>query len=297
MLNWLSYFTWVVNFIFVLLLGSAFWQNHTSLNVFLIMSAIILLGTIAVCMYLIYKPQILFGLKGWLQINELDNKITLLPTDKERFQKKITTYFKNNNSFVNPDFNLINLAKKIGESPNLTMTFINQEYGKSFDHFLNDLRISYMTNEMLNNPLWKSYSHEARAKMAGFKSRLLIPSLLRNGLLIDKILICLEVEVSFSTRFQVWYRNSRNKPSIKNIKGRNFSICLKKVKKDSRIELLALVSNPKLLENQYVTLSIRIENREIQKVCLPIQRDENYPEWHKISIDYFVDEKINIFNA
>jgi len=297
MLNWLSYFTWVVNFIFVLLLGAAFWQNQTSLNVFLIMSAIILLGTIAVCIYLIYKPQILFGLKGWLQINELDNKITLLPTDKERFQKKITTYFKNNNSFVNPDFNLINLAKKIGESPNLTMTFINQEYGKSFDHFLNDLRISYMTNEMLNNPLWKSYSHEARAKMAGFKSRFLIPSLLRNGILIDKILICLEVEVSFSTRFQVWYRNSRNKPSIKNIKGRNFSICLKKVKKDSRIELLALVSNPKLLENQYVTLSIRIENREIQKVCLPIQRDENYPEWHKISIDYFVDEKINIFNA
>jgi hypothetical protein len=109
--------------------------------------------------------------------------------------------------------------------------------------------------------------------------------------------VCLEVEVSFNTRFQVWFRNSRNKPSINQVKGKNFSICVNKVKRDSRIELLALVSNPKQLDNQHVTLSISIENREIQKICLPIQRDENYPEWHKISFDYFVDEKINIFTA
>ena len=297
MLKWLTFFTWVVNLIFVLLLAAAFWQNETSINVFLIISAIALSGAIALSTYLLSKPQILYGLKGWLQINEVNNKLTLLPTDKERFQKKITTNFKNNNSFVNPDYKLTDLANEIGESPSLTTTFINQEYGKGFDHFINDMRIAYMNNQMLNNPLWKSYSHEARAKMAGFKSRLLIPSLLRNGILIDKILVCLEVDVSFSTRFEVWYRNSRNKPSIKRVKGRNFSICIKKVKKDSRIELLALVSNPKQLDNQHVTLSIRIENRETQNVCLPIQRDENHPEWHKISIDYFVDEKINILHA
>ena len=297
MLKWLTFFTWVINLIFVLLLAAAFWQNETSINVFLIISAIALSGTIALSTYLLSKPQILYGLKGWLQINEVNNKLTLLPTDKERFQKKITTNFKNNNYFVNPDYKLTDLANEIGESPSLTTTFINQEYGKGFDHFINDMRIAYMNNQMLSNPLWKSYSHEARAKMAGFKSRLLIPSLLRNGILIDKILVCLEVDVSFSTRFEVWYRNSRNKPSIKRVKGRNFSICIKKVKKDSRIELLALVSNPKQLDNQHVTLSIRIENRETQNVCLPIQRDENHPEWHKISIDYFADEKINILHA
>lgn len=297
MLKWLNFFTWMVNLIFILLVAATFWQNQTNLNVFLVMAAIILSGAIALCTYLLSKPKILYGLKGWLQLNEINNTLILLQTDKERFQQKIKTYFKNNNSFVDPDFKLTDLANRIGESPGLTTAFINQEYGKGFNHFINDMRIGYMNNQMLNNPLWKSYSHEARAKMAGFKSRDLIPTLFRNGILIDKILVCLEVEVSFSTRFQVWYRNSRNKPSIKQVKGRNFSICVKKVKRDSRIELLALVSNPKQLDNQHVTLSISIENREIQKICLPIQRDENYPEWHKISFDYFVDEKINIFTA
>ena len=296
-LKWLTFFTWTITSIFILLSAASFWQNNSNLNVFLIMASVILSGVIALCIYLLTNPQILYGLKGWLQTNEKNNTITLLPTDKERFQKKVIMYFKKTYSFVNPEFNLNSFAKEIGESPNLTATFVNQEYGKGFDHFINDMRIAYMNNQMLNNPLWKSYSHEARAKMAGFKSRLLIPSLLRNGILIDKILVCLEVEVSFSTRFEVWYRNSRNKPSIKRVKGRNFSICIKKVKKDSRIELLALVSNPKQLDNQHVTLSIRIENKETQNVCMPIQRDENHPEWHKISIDYFADEKINILHA
>ena len=297
MLKWLSFFTWVVILIFILLVATTFWQNQSSLNLFLVISAVALIGAISICIYLISKPNILYGLRGWLQTIEINNTTTLLPTDKERFQKKISSHFKINNSFIQPDFNLIDLANEIGESPSLTMTFINQEYGKSFEDFLYDLRIGYMNNQILNNPLWKTYSNEARSKMAGFKSGFLIPSTWRLRKSIDKISVCLEVEVSYSTRFQIWYRNARNKPKVKQIKGRKFSTCIKRPKKDSRIELLALVSNPKEIEKQYVSLTISIDNKKIETLSFPIETNQTYSEWHKIAIDYFVDEKINSINV
>lgn len=297
MLKWLSFFTWVVILIFILLVATTFWQNQSSLNLFLVISAVALVGAISICIYLISKPNILYGLRGWHQTIKINNTITLLPADKERFQKKISSHFKINNSFIQPDFNLIDLANEIGESPSLTMAFINQEYGKSFEDFLYDLRIGYMNNQILNNPLWKTYSHEARSKMAGFKSGFLIPFPWRLRKSIDKISVCLEVEVSFSTRFQVWYRNARNKPKVKQIKGRKFSTCIIRPKKDSRIELLALVSNPKEIEKQYVSLTISIDNKKIETLSFPIETNQTYSEWHKIAIDYFVDEKINSINV
>lgn len=104
--------------------------------------------------------------------------------------------------------------------------------------------------------------------------------------------VLLEVQVSFSTHFQIWYRNACNEAINKEIMGTYFSTVFSIPEKENRIELLAFLHNPKQLEGQTITLSISARGEKIMTSIFEIESHSHHSGWHKISADILEPESI-----
>lgn len=97
--------------------------------------------------------------------------------------------------------------------------------------------------------------------------------------------VLLEAHVSFSTHFQIWFRNAYNESIIKEIRGTDFSTSFSMPEKENRIELLAFLHNPNQLKGQSITLSISIRGEKIMTSTFEIESHRHHSGWHKVSAD------------
>jgi len=97
--------------------------------------------------------------------------------------------------------------------------------------------------------------------------------------------VTLEAHVSFSTHFQIWFRNACNESIIKEIRGTDFSISFSMPEKEKRIELLAFLFNQNQLKGQSITLSISVRGEQIMISTFEIESHRHHSGWHKISAD------------
>jgi hypothetical protein len=104
--------------------------------------------------------------------------------------------------------------------------------------------------------------------------------------------VSLDAHVSFSTHFQIWFRNAQNEPTIKEITGKDFSISFLMQEKDTRVELLAFVHNPKQIEGQSITLSISFRGEKTITSTFDIESHRHHSGWHRISADFLKPETI-----
>ena len=140
----------------------------------------LVIGTIA---YLYYRKQNLY-LKG--KLNELDNYI--IKSKKERKPKKVTYKkpvnipinteledkiidFENEKGFLDPNITLESLAKDLKTNRTTLSQHINQSRDKTFKNYINELRINYIIELIVNDPKTKDYTMDTLAEMAGFNNR------------------------------------------------------------------------------------------------------------------------------
>ena len=109
--------------------------------------------------------------------------------------------------------------------------------------------------------------------------------------------VSLEVNVSFSTHFQIWFRNACKEPIIKEMSGTDFSISFSMPETKTRIELMAYLYNPKQLEGQSITLSILVRGEKIMTSTFEIESYIHHSGWHKISADILEPESIALSSA
>jgi AraC-like DNA-binding protein len=135
------------------------------------------------------RPAILYGLTGWLQEPERElEPLASLPENSEEktpaakkpslteeqgkaYRAMLESHFAENNPFCRPVYKVADLAKELKIPAYQLSAFINQEYGKNFNEFVNDHRVDYLYNLLKANPSYRQFTFEALSREAGFNSR------------------------------------------------------------------------------------------------------------------------------
>jgi AraC-like DNA-binding protein len=84
---------------------------------------------------------------------------------------RIENHFKNNKPFLAGGYKIKDLSLQLNIPIYLISTFINQEYGKNFNEFINDYRLDYVKDLLEESPDSQNFTLEAIAQSAGFNSR------------------------------------------------------------------------------------------------------------------------------
>lgn len=72
--------------------------------------------------------------------------------------------------FLNQDFTLQFVAKKIKTNTTYLSYIVNKNFEKSFSEYANELKINYVINEMISNAKYRKYSTQAIAESVGYKN-------------------------------------------------------------------------------------------------------------------------------
>jgi AraC-like DNA-binding protein len=78
---------------------------------------------------------------------------------------------RENSSFTKSGYKIKDLSNELGLPVYILSSFINQEYAKNFNEFINDFRIEYISNKLKSSPDTANFTLNAIAKSAGFNSR------------------------------------------------------------------------------------------------------------------------------
>lgn len=72
--------------------------------------------------------------------------------------------------FLNQNFTLPFVAKKIKTNTTYLSYVVNKRFGKTFSEYANELKINYVINEMITNKSYRKYSTQAIADSVGYKN-------------------------------------------------------------------------------------------------------------------------------
>lgn len=78
--------------------------------------------------------------------------------------------FEENHQFLEKDINLNQLAASWNTNRSYLSTLINQNKGKSFTDYLNQLRVDYVMQKLDNEPVWQEYKIQHISEQLGFSS-------------------------------------------------------------------------------------------------------------------------------
>lgn len=154
------------------------------------------LTILSICFTLFYKPNILYGFRGWLRQPEMienddshSESIYTSPTqivaDKLAPKKRIylsveqgnairnilMQHFEANTPYRKTGFTISDLSNQINIPSYLLSAFINQEYGKNFNELVNEYRVDYFLQLIKQPEANAQYKLEALGKEAGFNTR------------------------------------------------------------------------------------------------------------------------------
>lgn len=194
-------FTMVVFSILVLLQILFHMTSPADLNLLLLFT--IAFTILFVSFYLLYKPSILYGLRGWITQPEAEENKTSLPeesttepsapaeSDPEKLQsiaadkKKIylsveqgnairqvlLQHLEKNQPYRKTGYTISDLSNEISIPSYLLSAFINQEYGKNFNELVNEYRVDYFIQLIQQPGANEQFKLEALGREAGFNTR------------------------------------------------------------------------------------------------------------------------------
>lgn len=81
------------------------------------------------------------------------------------------TEFEVNKEFLEQKIDLKSVAKKFEVNSNYLSNVINEHKGASFNRYLSELRINYITEKLITDPLYRKYNSATLAKECGIASR------------------------------------------------------------------------------------------------------------------------------
>lgn len=184
--HWLVYLSIILSSTFFILVIGYFFQITHFLEQYRIPTLTVTLTIFFICAYLLFKPNILYGLKGWLPLEvkadmpEIPQSITEPVIKKQSisleqgvvFKNILEDHFKKNLPFLKQGYTIRDLSTEVGIPSYLLSAFINQEYGKNFSEFVNENRITYLVEFTKHNPeSLIQYTLEVLGQMGGFSSR------------------------------------------------------------------------------------------------------------------------------
>lgn len=102
--------------------------------------------------------------------NDLSRKTVLSPAKNQELDAKIRD-FEETKGYTRPGLSLSNLATRFGTNTQYLSTYINENKGVNFNRYINNLRISYITQLMNSEKKYLNYNIQALAAECGMASR------------------------------------------------------------------------------------------------------------------------------
>ncbi len=185
--QWLSLFS-IVQLVFWSLIILEFIFHFSSLPDLNYVIIFTITGTILfVSLYLLIRPSILYGLKGWLQKQDFPvsqpqnntqspetvtgNKNFLSVEQGEAYKLALESHFRDNLPFRKNGYTIGDLSHELNIPSHQLSAFINQEYGKNFNELINEYRVDFLAEMIKSSTDHFQYTLEALGKEAGFNSR------------------------------------------------------------------------------------------------------------------------------
>jgi AraC-like DNA-binding protein len=179
------FFTAAIIFTFSLSSVQYIFQFFHEEDFYWITSSTVMLAVLSALIYLISRPNILYGLHGWAlplsseklaeeppsEFRQIPKRGTISKAYGEEIRIKLESYFEDKKPFLRQGYTIANMSAELGVPLYLLSAFINQEYGQSFNEFINGYRVQYVKEVILNEPDADLYTLEALGKKAGFNSR------------------------------------------------------------------------------------------------------------------------------
>jgi len=186
--NWLLAFSFALSAMYVLVFVELVFHVRSVFDFHALTLMTLSLTSLFICLYLMARPNILYGLTGWLQEPERveehrseESSVMASPVEPKRltlsqeqglaYKSAVEKHFLENQPFRRPGYALGDLSQETRIPAHLLSAFINQEYGKNFNELVNDYRVGYLEEMIMGSPDSFQYTLEALGKMAGFNSR------------------------------------------------------------------------------------------------------------------------------
>lgn len=186
--RWLLLFTIVMSFLYVSLIATIAFQLTLLFSIWHVVVFSITIAILFICLYLLFKPSILYGMTGWLEqqapvtVKEvnmvledgalIEEKRNMLSFDQGMaYKQAMEHHFHKNNPYIKIGYTMPNLSQELNIPSHQLSAFINQEYGKNFNELINDWRIDYLDEMLKTAPENYKFTLEALGRQVGFNSR------------------------------------------------------------------------------------------------------------------------------
>jgi AraC-like DNA-binding protein len=181
--RWLVFFTAAIIFTFSLSSVQYIFQFFHEEDFYWITSSTVMLAVSSALIYLIFRPNILYGLHGWAlplektveeqptEVKQIQKRGTISATYGEEIRTKLESYLEDKKPFLRQGYTIANMSAELGVPLYQLSAFINQQYSQSFNEFINGYRVQYVKEVLLKEPDADQYTLEALGKKAGFNSR------------------------------------------------------------------------------------------------------------------------------
>jgi AraC-like DNA-binding protein len=181
--RWLVYFTVVMSITYLFLVFEFAFQISRYVNFYRLMALTVSATIFFITSYLLLKPEILYGIQGWVRVSvteadpisawqpETSPKPTLSLEQGLKYRQIVEDLFRNQKPFIKPGYTIRDLSIETQVPSYQLSAFINQEYGKNFNEFINDHRVDYLRDLVSGSSEYSQYTLEGLGNLAGFKSR------------------------------------------------------------------------------------------------------------------------------
>jgi AraC-like DNA-binding protein len=193
MYRWLFSFTMIMALFYVLVTGQFLLKSQFGKDIGPV-TLYTILGTIVfVCLSLLFKPNILYGMQGWARKPGLapvqpEQKpapaATIVESPAEERKKSYLTaeqgaalkailegHMRGKKPFLKPGYSIAQLSQELNIPSYQLSGFINQEYAKNFNELINEYRVQYLVNNLKDQESLSQFTLEAIGREVGFNSR------------------------------------------------------------------------------------------------------------------------------
>lgn len=123
-----------------------------------------------------YKEQLNQSVNNKIETLSIDSEKDIKPSNLNLDEEKENILFERlikleeQEIYLNQDFTLQFVAKKIKTNTTYLSYIVNKRFGKTFSEYANELKINYVINEMITNKSYRKYSTQAIAESVGYKN-------------------------------------------------------------------------------------------------------------------------------
>ena len=195
--KWLVLFSLIMLVFSILIIFQIFFHMVMPADLNLLVLFTIAFTILFICFYLLYKPSILYGMRGWLQQPEetaadapsLDEaepsaesaEPTIVAIDKKRIylsvdqgntiRQVLENHLVVKSPYRKTGYTISDLSNEVNIPSYLLSAFINQEYGKNFNELVNEYRVDYFIQLIQKPGANEQFKLEALGKESGFNTR------------------------------------------------------------------------------------------------------------------------------